>query len=305
MHRVTFWTAAIEAALMLVFISAPLQAQATRTWVSGVGDDANPCSRTSPCKTFAGAISKTAADGQIDCLDPGGFGALTITKSLTIDCHEVFSSVLVAGTNAIVINTDTARNVRLRNLNFSGLAMTGNAGLDAVKIIGSTANTTVILQDLWIDDFGVNCISDERHNGGKLFIGNTQINNCNSGIALGNGGVDASFDNVRVQNSTVGIALGSGKVMINRSTIAGSTMAGMVTGGTSFTVVDNSVISNNAIGIQVLGGTVQLANTDVAHNSTGVSGTVNSFSNNRFSNNGPGGTITAIPPVNTNPSGQQ
>src|SRR5271165_6931034 len=75
-------------------------AQATRTWVSGVGDDANPCSRTAPCKTFAGAISKTTAGGEIDCLDPGGFGALTITKSITIDCAAgQVGSVLVAGTN--------------------------------------------------------------------------------------------------------------------------------------------------------------------------------------------------------------
>src|SRR3984957_15015789 len=74
-------------------------AQATRTWVSGVGDDANPCSRTAPCKTFAGAISKTAAAGEIDCLDPGGFGALTITKSITIDCLGLSESVLVSGTN--------------------------------------------------------------------------------------------------------------------------------------------------------------------------------------------------------------
>jgi hypothetical protein len=61
------------------------QAQATRTWVSGVGDDANPCSRTAPCKTFAGAISKTAPCGEISVLDPGGFGAVTITKSITIN----------------------------------------------------------------------------------------------------------------------------------------------------------------------------------------------------------------------------
>src|SRR5260370_30182829 len=78
--------------------SAPAHAQATRTWVSGVGDDANPCSRTAPCKTFAGAISKTAVAGEIDCLDPGGFGAVTITKSITLNCHEVLGSILVSGT---------------------------------------------------------------------------------------------------------------------------------------------------------------------------------------------------------------
>jgi hypothetical protein len=73
--------------LLPFVLNTPAQAQASRTWVSGVGDDANPCSRTAPCKTFAGAISKTAPGGEIDCLDPGGFGAVTITKSITIDCR--------------------------------------------------------------------------------------------------------------------------------------------------------------------------------------------------------------------------
>src|ERR1700750_3014613 len=81
--------------------SAPAHAQARRTWVSGVGDDAHACRRTAPCKPFAGAISKTAAGGEINCLDPAGFGAVTITKSITIDCHEIFASILNAGTNGI------------------------------------------------------------------------------------------------------------------------------------------------------------------------------------------------------------
>src|SRR6059036_1925940 len=79
---------AVAAAAMVAlpaFWATAAQAQATRTWVSGVGDDVNPCSRTAPCKTFAGAISKTAVNGEINCLDPGGFGAVTISKGLTID----------------------------------------------------------------------------------------------------------------------------------------------------------------------------------------------------------------------------
>src|SRR6188472_2854826 len=104
------------------------QAQASRTWVSGVGDDANPCSRTAPCKTFPGAISKTALNGEINCLDPGGFGTVTITKSITIDCHEIFASILNAGINAINIPLDNftaagevRKTVRLRNINFNGV----------------------------------------------------------------------------------------------------------------------------------------------------------------------------------------
>src|SRR5258705_3485893 len=96
-------------AIALVFLApflaaAPANAQATRTWVSGVGDDANPCSRTAPCKTFAGAISKTADQGEIDCIDPGGFGAVTITKSITIDGAGTMGSILAAGTNGIIVN---------------------------------------------------------------------------------------------------------------------------------------------------------------------------------------------------------
>src|ERR1700730_1660845 len=90
---------------------APAQAQATRTWVSGVGDDVNPCSRTAPCKTFAGAISKTAAGGEIDCLDPGGFGGVTITKSITLDCSGTFGSILVNATPGITVNSDSAATV--------------------------------------------------------------------------------------------------------------------------------------------------------------------------------------------------
>src|SRR5438445_5928689 len=98
MKRIIFG-ALIAGALSAVSFVAPASAQATRTWVSGVGDDANPCSRTAPCKTFAGAISKTAPSGEINCLDPGGFGAVTITKAMTIRCVGVEAGVLVSGTN--------------------------------------------------------------------------------------------------------------------------------------------------------------------------------------------------------------
>src|ERR1700732_642897 len=92
---------------------APAHAQATRTWVSGVGDDANPCSRTAPCKTFAGAISKTAPAGEINVLDPGGFGAVTITKSITISSVGFEAGVLVSGTNGIVVNAGPSDTVVL------------------------------------------------------------------------------------------------------------------------------------------------------------------------------------------------
>src|SRR5712691_7704112 len=108
-------------------------AQASRTWVSGVGDDANPCSRTAPCKTWAGAISKTAPGGEIDALDPGGFGAVTITKAITLDGGGgQVASVLVSGTNGIVVQANAASDVViLRNLRINGIS----SGLNGIRFL--------------------------------------------------------------------------------------------------------------------------------------------------------------------------
>src|SRR5215469_11585901 len=107
--------------------------QASRTWVSGVGDDANPCSRTAPCKTFAGAISKTAQGGEIDALDPGGFGALTITKAITIDGGGgQVASTLVAGTNGIVVQAGGSDVVIIRNIRINGIVQSGNGGFNGI-----------------------------------------------------------------------------------------------------------------------------------------------------------------------------
>src|SRR5512135_3035454 len=131
--RYTNWCAGLVGlALFLTMAVVPAHAQATRTWVSGVGDDANPCSRTAPCKTFAGAISKTASGGEINVLDPGGFGAVTITKSITISSEGFEAGVLVSGTNGIVISATVSDNVVLRGLDIEGLG----TGLDGIKVLG-------------------------------------------------------------------------------------------------------------------------------------------------------------------------
>ena len=112
--------------------AAQVHAQATRTWVSGVGDDANPCSRTAPCKTFAGAISKTAAGGEISALDPAGFGAVTITKSITINGDGTLASILSAGTNGIIVNAGPSDVVTIRNISING-AGTGLNGIRSFR----------------------------------------------------------------------------------------------------------------------------------------------------------------------------
>src|SRR5215467_10772806 len=137
----------LAAVAVLFAVTSLAQAQANRTWVSGVGDDANPCSRTAPCKTFAGAISKTATCGEIDVLDPGGFGAVTITKSIKIEADGLIAGVLVSGTNGIVVSAPASAEVVLRGLTFEGLC---GSGLSGIKVQSASM---VSVENCYIDGF--------------------------------------------------------------------------------------------------------------------------------------------------------
>lgn len=127
---------ALVAAVLCGFVASPTaNAQATRTWVSGVGDDANPCSRTAPCKTFAGAISKTAAGGEISVLDPGGYGAVTITKAISINGTGTLGGILASGSSGIVVNAGANDVVTIRTISIECT----NTGLDGIRFLGGAA----------------------------------------------------------------------------------------------------------------------------------------------------------------------
>jgi hypothetical protein len=316
----------VTTSLVFFLQAAPVHAQASRTWVSGVGDDANPCSRTAPCKTFAGAIAKTAVNGEINCLDPGGFGAVTITKSITIDCHEVFASILNAGTNGINIpfdsfaQADVRKAVRLRNLNLNGV----NTGLIGIRITGGAIITggAVFIEDCLIDgNFSGSArgISEERTGGGELFISNTTVRNMGqTAIQVNPGGgavaglrINAVFDNIRVENANFGVAIGNnGRAMINRSVFAGHSQAGIEAEGPLAAVqvdVSNSVSSNNGTGVQNGGGTVtiRLSNNDIVFNGTAFAGATQSFNNNRVQGNEILGTAPTLIGAASSPTGHQ
>jgi parallel beta helix pectate lyase-like protein len=144
------------------------RAQATRTWVSGVGDDANPCSRTAPCLTFAGAISKTAAGGEINVLDPGGFGAVTITKAISIISDNIEAGVLGLGTNGIVVNVSSTDQVVLDGLDIEGQGI----GLDGIKVIGGGAT---FIRNCKIRHFSGNGVNVVGTANARVIVENSQI----------------------------------------------------------------------------------------------------------------------------------
>src|ERR1700722_2533390 len=152
MRKIAVLIAVLGTTFLSVLCTVPAHAQATRTWVSGVGDDANPCSRTAPCMTFAGAITKTAAGGEIDALDPGGFGTLTITKSITIDGGGgQVASVLVSGTNGITVAAGSADYVVLRNVQFQGNLGNGTTGTPGLNGIQFPSGAMLAIDNCKID----------------------------------------------------------------------------------------------------------------------------------------------------------
>src|SRR5262245_12451548 len=125
MLRVTLST--IAASLLALTINVSLaQAQPARVFVAAQGNDANPCTFASPCRTFQRAHNAVAAGGEIDVLDPVGYGALIITKSISIQGHD-FSGISVApGGTGITINTGATDIVNLRGLIIEGAGIGQN-----------------------------------------------------------------------------------------------------------------------------------------------------------------------------------
>jgi hypothetical protein len=196
-------------ALILLALALPsaASAQATRTWVSGVGDDANPCSRTAPCKTFAGSISKTAAGGEINVIDSGAYGTVTITKSITIDGHSHYAGVLGSGgINGVVVNAAATDKVTLRNLNING-GGTASRGLNGVHILQAKS---VKILDSKIYNWTRSGVNFQASNvGAKLVVQDSDIiDNLGNGVNVAppNGGIaTATVRRVDINDNACGI----------------------------------------------------------------------------------------------------
>jgi hypothetical protein len=285
----------ISAALLLAFGTAA-HAQATRTWVSGVGDDVNPCSRTAPCKTFAGAISKTAANGIINVLDPGAYGAVTITKSITIDGGGNHAAVLATlGSSGIIINAASVV-VVLRGLTIDG----AGSGLHGIRFLQGSA---LHVENCTINGFTGKGLDIEPTTTTSLAVTNTIIRN-NTGASAGGillkpsgaGSIKSTFQNVVVNRNQFGLrAETNTETTIRSSSFSGSTTVGVdafTPGGNVQINLDETTVANNVgNGIQTSGpgAVVRISNVQVINNiGTGLvpgTGQILSFGNNRVTAN--------------------
>lgn len=317
------WSMSIAlSVLCFAFITtiSSASAQATRTWVSGVGDDVNPCSRTAPCKTFAGAISKTAAGGEINVIDPGGFGAVTITKAISIIAQGPTAGVLVSGTNGIVVNAGANDVVVLRGLDIDGTS----TGLNGVRFLAGSA---LHIQNSIIRNFrgtapdgsGIQFIPSSGT--AELYVTDSSISfngnsTTNGGIQIkptGSGSANVVLTRTSVENNGTGIiadaSATSGKltIMIRDSQTVGNTNAGLFStrsGATAIRVMmDRSLSGNNGTGVisDGSGSVVTITGSTISGNNVGLSATnsgsiltfVNNFVNSNLTNDGATtGTLT-------------
>lgn len=218
----------------LAGVGTPAFAQATRTWISGVGDDANPCSRTAPCKTFAGAISKTAAGGEINLIDSGGFGGVTITKSITLRAVGVEAGVLVAGTNGIVINAAATDKIVLEGLDLEGLK--NNGSVPPLSGVLVTRAGEVLIRDCDIRNFETGILI-QTVDQSRVTVDQSMLTGSNNGIIVNSTpsfGHLKLFNSLLVGNTTDGVKVsGAGNdVFIANDQILGSVKSlDIVSGG--------------------------------------------------------------------------
>jgi hypothetical protein len=262
-----------------LFGGASASAQATRTWVSGVGDDANPCSRTAPCKTFAGAISKTAANGEINTLDPGGFGAVTITKSISIVADGELGAVLAAGTNGIVINGAATDVVVLRGLTIQGIG----TGLNGVNFLAGGA---LHIEKCTINGFATNGIRFAPSGASALYVTDTVVRNNASASSGGiliepgvSGSAVVSLDRVTMSNNQFGLKVsgGAARVTVRDSQAIGNVNHGVFANYTSGAPIEVTLercllASNGLAGVRSAGSsaTVRLAEVTITGNALGL-----------------------------------
>jgi hypothetical protein len=308
MNKFRFTIKLLVIATFVLAFASIAQAQATRTWVSGVGDDVNPCSRTAPCKTFAGAISKTATGGEIDALDPAGYGSVTTTKSITIDGGDGsgFGGILSSSTFGVQVNGAGAV-VTLRRLSING----GPPTLPGTFGVRFIQGSKLRIEECKIFNFvaGGSGIGVEISLGtsATVAIKDSSIYNNNKGmrVATTAGAVLVTLENSVVQHNVAeGVQLNGNAFLEARNSNISFNVTGvsLTAGATSgLDMIHCDVIGNTGTGLAAgTSGFTRIGQTSFIGNTTGISqsaaNTVKTFGDNYIADAITGGAIQFTAP---------
>jgi hypothetical protein len=293
-------------AAILVFTLHINPAQAQRVFVAATGTDGNPCTFASPCRSFQHAHDTTGAGGEIDVLDPAGYGAVTITKAISIQGHGFSGITVASGANGITINAGASDKISLRGLLLDGVG-TGSIG------IFFTGGSSLEIQESVIRNFSQVGIFFEPNASSNLSLSDTLISdNKEEGILirpLGSGAVNGILDRVQVINNGAGISAenfstGSLNVTISDSAVVESAIGLGIAcdafsgGGPSACVVRNSTSAYNLYGLTTNNATLWVTRSTITGNSLGFGpnfngGSTISFGDNSVVGNGTDGAPTS------------
>lgn len=279
-------------ALSLAALAQPAIAANFRSWVSGKGLDSNPCTQTLPCRTFQAAHDATLNGGEVNVLDPGDYGPLTINRAITIDGGDM--AYIGAVPIGITINNQSAI-VAIRNLSLvtNSIGYTKAIWVSAAQSLSAeTVRIRRFTHGISVDDTGsapprVHVKSVTTHDTGyPIFTVGNVATDPNRRISL-------TVEGLTAYNATSGIAVSGTAANITRSFISTCVNNGVMGSSASeINLSDSTIVFANA-GIQAGPGVkVRIAGNNIHNNTsallTGAGGTIDSFGDNRIAGNGPG-----------------
>jgi hypothetical protein len=316
MARIVFPFALLVTTLVCVLPGASAQAQAVRTFVSAAGSDSNNCINVAtPCRHFAAAYAATAAEGEIDVLDPANYGALSISQGISIQGHGWASLSAVSGGASITITGGD-------KINISGVILDGGGAANSTGIQLNGSGGTLSVRDSVIRNFGGDGIAFQPNSSGpsQLFVANTVVSeNGNNGINIsptGSGTTAGVLDQVELENNqSAGVSVSSITQSVNvtvSDSVSANNGEGIATPNPTFSqgivaaagrpqvnipvvsvMVRNSTIANNNTGVLSQLGSVRITRSTIIDNFNASFGAVSSYTDNNIVGN----TNNAVPPV--------
>jgi hypothetical protein len=297
------WVALVATVFACTVNVTSSQAQPARVFVGALGSDSNPCTFAQPCRTFQHAHDTVAAGGEIDVLDPAGYGILTISKAISIQGHGFAGIAATGGNTAITINAGPSDKINLRGLLIDGV---GTRSDGIVFNSGASLNVQDCLIRNFVGGYGIFFFPTTA---AVLSVSNTIISDIGYGLSVTNitsAPVTATLDTVGLFNLS-GIAVNvdaagaSTNVTIAGSVIANSDIGVFAGGGYAAAVlIRDSVVSNNSTGLEAFdGGTIRVTEMVVTGNGTGLladGGVINSYGDNNIDGNTTDGAPTATIP---------
>ena len=254
MHRLpTNIIAGVALALALTFTA---QAQNARSFVATTGNDANNCSASAYCRTFAMALSVTNSGGEIVVVNSGGYGPFTISQPVTINAIGIDASVTQAtsGQSAITVNVPTG-NVTITGLNLFG-GGTGSLGVN-VEAVG-----VLRLSNMQVDGFG----GGISIGSGSLALYDSKINDCITGLGQSGGQVYAR--NTEFDSNDYGTSSTGGTMIIADSSAHYNIEGFFANGGTLVLFNDRAILNAFGVSAQGAGSAAYFANSLISGNIT-------------------------------------